>query len=248
MPTVRTVRLVNPHKRKSRKSSGARRPKRKRNMGGGELLIMTNPKKRSSRSSRRRRSRNRKHRNPSVRQVRRNHSFRRRRRNPSIGGFSSSELLKLGLGAAGGAIGARYLTQLALGDKNTGPMGYGANIAAALALAWVAAKYAGRDIAAGVAAGGISAVILRLWSEQVSKTSPAALSGYLGDLDFSNDGLGAYIDSGFPLPTQSSTQGNYLVVPPNGPQLVHASQGSAAPQVNVQPAVPSGLSRFASRF
>src|SRR4029077_18518771 len=178
----------------------------------------------------------------------RNFGGRRRRRNPGIGGFTGAELLSLGLGAAGGAIGSRYLTQMILGDKNTGAMGYGANIAAAIALAWAAAKFAGRDIAAGVAAGGISAVIMRLWSEKVSQTSPVAMSGYLGDLDFSGDGLGAYINSGFPLPTVSGQNGNYLQIPAtaswgpvgNPAGATVAPQGSTAPNVNVQPGTTAG--------
>jgi hypothetical protein len=207
---------------------------------------MTNPRKK--RSSRRNRRRGR--RNPFVRSSRRiKHSSRRRhRRNPSIGGFAGAELIKLGLGAAGGAIGTRYLTQLALGDKNSGVMGYGANLVAAVALAWAAAKFAGRDIATGVAAGGISAVIMRLWSDKVSGSSAAALSGYLGDLEFSSDGLGAYINSGFPLPTVSQQNGNYLTIPTVGPSLAAAGAGSQAPNVNTQVNVPAGLSRLASRF
>lgn len=182
---------------------------------------------------------------------------RRRRRNPfSAGGINVNEFLKLGIGAAGGAIGTRYLTQAVLGDKNSGAMGYGANLVAAFALAWAAAKFAGPDIAKGVAAGGISALIMRLWSEKVAGTSPAALSGYLGDIDFSSDGLGAYISSGFPVPTVSAQNGNYLAVggaaswgPYGGPSgAVVAPGASAAPGVNVQPGSPSGLSRFASRF
>jgi hypothetical protein len=222
---------------------------------------MTNPHKRKRQNYRRRaRAKNRhRSRNPFVAtRSRRHRNFgaRRRRRNPSIGGFSGSELFKLGIGAAGGAIGTRYLTQVILGDKNTGAMGYGANLAAAIGLAWAAAKFAGPDIAKGVAAGGISSLILRLWSEKVSGTSPAVLSGYLGDLEFSSDGLGAYIDSAFPLPTVSAQNGNYLSVPsayswgpagaPTGAAL--APGASAAPNVSVQPGNPAGLSRFASRF
>jgi len=219
---------------------------------------MTNPKRKRRNRHHRSRARNRRRaRNPfmSTRSRRHRNYGRRRRRNP-IGGFSGSELLSLGLGAAGGAIGSRYLTQAVLGDKNTGAMGYGANIAAAIALAWAASKFAGRDIAAGVAAGGISAVLMRLWSEKVSQTSPAAMSGYLGDIDFSGDGLGAYINSGFPLPTVSGQNGNYLSIPATaswGPvgspaNAPLAPQGSTAPAVNVQPANPAGLTRFASRF
>jgi hypothetical protein len=218
-------------------------------MGGGELFIMTNPRKRRARknrsgSSRRRNSR----RNPSVKSKVR--SFRRRssRRNPVIAGFQGKELLMLALGATGGAIGTRSITQLILKDKNTGAMGYGASAAVAIALGWAAGKFLSKDLANGVVAGGLSAILLRIWSERVSGTSPAALSGYLGDLEFSSDGLGAYIDSGFPLPTVSTQQGNYLHVPTVGPQLVTAAQASTAPNVNVQPNDPSGLKRFAARF
>ena len=254
MPTVRTIRLVNPHKKHKKVS---RRPRRKRNMGGGELFVMTNPKKhRSSRRRSRHYRANRRHRRNPFMGKRTHRSFRRRRRHNPIAGFAGADLIKLGLGAAGGAVGTRFLTQTILGDKNTGVMGYGANALIAIGLAWAAAKFAGREVASGVAAGGLAAVILRLWSDRVSGSSAAALSGYLGDLEFSSDGLGAYIQSGFPLPTVSGGNGNYLSVPapaswgpigaPAGAAL--APNASTAPNVNVQPGVPAGLSRFASRF
>ncbi len=210
---------------------------------------MTNPNKRRRRTrSKNSASRRRTRRNPFSSKAMRK-SYRRVRRNPSIGGFSGSELLKLAVGAAGGSIGARFLTQAVLKDKNTGVTGYAANAASALALAWLAAKFLGKDIATGVAAGGLGAIVARIWSDQVSGTSAAAAMSGLGDLDFSGDGLGAYIESGFPLPTQSSLgPGNYLSVPTSGPSLASAGAASSAPNVNVQPAVPSGLNRFASRF
>jgi hypothetical protein len=218
---------------------------------------MTNPKKtrRSRRSRKSHKANGRRTRNPFTRSSKGHRSFRRRRRNP-IAGFAGADLIKLGLGAAGGAVGTRYLTQVVLGDKNSGIMGYGGNVVAALALAYAAAKFAGREVASGVAAGGLAAVILRLWTDKVSGSSATALSGYLGDLEFSSDGLGAYINSGFPVPTVSGQNGNYLSVPagyswgpagaPTGATL--APNASSAPSVNVQPGVPAGLSRFASRF
>lgn len=258
MPQIRTVRLVNPHKKKRKKvSSRNRRPRKRNTLGGGELLIMTNPKKKRNRRPRSRNARRRSRKsNPFVSTRSRRHSVRRRRSNPSIAGFAGSELVKLGLGAAGGAIGTRYLTQVVLGDKNTGGMGYAANIASAIALAYGAAKFAGSDIAKGVAAGGLASVILRIWNEKVSGTSPAALSGYMGDLDFSSDGLGAYISSGFPLPTVSGQNGNYLSVPAGyswGPAGAPVGAGvapgaSTAPNVNVQSGIPAGTARFAARF
>ena len=263
MPTIRTVRLVNPRKKRNRThSSSSRHTRRRRNtLGGGELFVMTNPRRKRRNTRSRLRELRARNRNPfmATRSRRHHRNFgggRRHRRNPGIAGFGANELLKLGIGAAGGAIGTRYLTQAVLGDNNTGATGYAANLAAAIALAWAAAKFAGPDIAKGVAAGGVSALIMRLWSERVAGTSPAALSGYLGDLEFSSDGLGAYITSGFPLPTVSAQNGNYLSLPagyswgpagsPTGTTL--APGASAAPSVSVQPGSPAGLSRFASRF
>lgn len=189
--------MVNPHRRKR----SSRRNRRKRNMGGGELLIMTNPRKR--RGSRRRSRSRAKNRRTSRRNPFMKRSFRRRghRRNPAIGGFNSSELIKLATGSAVGSIGTGYLTQLLLADKNTGPMGYGATAAIAIALAWAAKKVggAGDDLAKGVLAGGLGALLMRIYREQVSGTSPAALSGYLGDLDFAG-GLGRYDAGSFPTP------------------------------------------------
>lgn len=216
---------------------------------------MTNPKKHRSRRHNRHYKANRRRRHNPFLRSKQHRGFRHRRRNP-IAGFAGADLLKLGLGAAGGAVGTRYLTQVVLGDKNTGAMGYGANIAAAIALAWAAAKFAGREVASGVAAGGLAAVILRLWSDKVSGSSAAALSGFLGDLEFSSDGLGAYINSSFPVPTVSGGNGNYLSVPapysfgpagaPTGATL--APSASTAPAVAVQPGGSQGLTRFASRF
>jgi hypothetical protein len=219
---------------------------------------MTNPKKtrRGRRSRKAYKANRRRSRNPFTRSSKAHRSSSRRRRRNPIAGFAGADLIKLGLGAAGGAVGTRYLTQVVLGDKNTGIMGYGGNVVAALALAYAAAKFAGREVASGVAAGGLAAVILRLWTDKVSGSSASALSGYLGDLEFSSDGLGAYISSGFPLPTVSGGNGNYLSTPapyswgPNGAPAGSslAAGASAAPSVNVQPGVPAGLSRFASRF
>lgn len=125
-------------------------------------------------------------------------TFRRRghRRNPSIGGFSANELIKLALGAAGGTLATKYATQLILQDKNQGPMGYGVMAAVAVGLGWLSAKFLGKDVSVGVVAGGASAVVLRIFQEQVSGTAPA-MSG-LGDADFA--GLGEYQAGTYPVP------------------------------------------------
>lgn len=141
-------------------------------------------------------------------------SYRRHRRNPSIGGNSFADLLKIGVSAAAGGVATRSLTQMVLSTNNTGWLGYGANFAAAIALAWGAGKFLGDKIATGVAAGGIAATAMRIWQEKVSQTSPNTLSG-MGDLDFSADGLGEYVDSYIPVPTVSTkTNGQYITMPP----------------------------------
>ncbi|MGH7487926.1 MAG: hypothetical protein ACREMY_20345, partial [bacterium] len=160
-----------------------------------------------------------------------------------------TELAKIGVYAAIGGVATRSLTQLALQDKNQGLMGYGANIIASLGLAYLAGKFAGKEAAVGVAAGGFSATIMRIWSEKVSGSSVAALTG-LGDLDFSSNGLGAYVDSGFPVPTHSQVRGNYLYADTSS-QVANpgaASGGSMAPMLAVQPAQDGGIARHAARY
>ncbi len=105
---------------------------------------MSNPRRKRSRNSRRRRStalaltgrRSRRSRNP-FKMRRRGHS----RRNPM--GMGSSDILKLGLGAFGGAVGSGYLTQMVLSSSNTGVMGYAGDAIATLVLAWAANKFSG---------------------------------------------------------------------------------------------------------
>lgn len=133
-------------------------------------------------------------------------------------------LLKLGAGAAAGALVSRKLTQMVLQDKNTGALGYTGNLVATLALAWASFRWLDQDLGVGVAAGGVGSLVLRIYQEQVSKTSAAALSG-LGDLDFSDDGLGEYIAVAGQLPPQYG--GPIAVLPTNLP-------GAAAP--NMAPA------------
>lgn len=219
MPTVRKLRVANPHKkRKSRRAGHGRR-------NPGVLYLMSNPKKKHRSSRRPRRTRmNRHRRNPFFGKAKR--SFRRRghRRNPSIGGFSANDLLKLALGAAGGTLGTKYATQLILQGNNTGAMGYGVMAGVAIALGWLSAKFLGREVATGVVAGGLSAVTLRIFQEQVSGSSPASMSGYLGDPDFAGS-LGEYQSGTYPVPGWSYGQ---AALPAPGPSAAASSAVIAA--------------------
>lgn len=200
---------------------------------------MSNPKRK-----RRNRHRARKH-NPMLSSGRRHFSSRKahRRRNPAIAGYQAMDVVTIGAGAAAGAIAARGLTQMVLKDKNTGVLGYLANIAAALGLSYLTKKFINERASVGVLAGGLGGVMIRIWSEKVSQTSPNPLAG-LGDLDFSDDGLGEYVNTSFSLPTVSRlTNGNYLNVDP-----FPAGSSSAPGQYVSQGGTVMPIARFTSRF
>jgi hypothetical protein len=228
MPQVMQLRVANPRRRKTKNFSKRRRvaakSRKRRNplLGGGELALMTNPKRKKRNSRRRRgnpfgfsgftkkrRTSRRRRCNPSGFSKRRRSN---RRRNPFVSGVGTMDLLKIGLSAAGGGYGTRALTQLVLQSNNTGWMGYGANFAIAFGLGWAADKFLGKDYGVGVVAGGISATAMRIWSEKVSQTSPAQLSG-LGDLDFSSNGMGDYVETSYAIPSTSTKNaaGQYII-------------------------------------
>ncbi len=263
MPKIHQ-RVVNPHSKVSTKSAAARGSRRSRRsrqnpLGGGELILATMGNPHHHRKNARRNPHHGRRSNPSL------HHIRKARRNPrGIGHFTMGEVGKVSLGAAAGSLAAPALTQMVLGSKNTGAMGYLGNIAVSLALGFGAAQFVEPTWALGIAAGGVGSTILRIWSENVSKTSPSALAG-LGDLNFSNDGMGAFVDTPYPLPTVSRRSGQYQVVQdpfprpalpaPVNPAAAQVSPAAAARAAAAAPApaapaaaLASGNPRFASRF
>lgn len=126
----------------------------------------------------------------------------RRRRNPGIGGAisSSTGLLKNALGVIGGAVAARYATQLALGGKNTGAIGYLGNAIASLALGWIAKKYLGPQVGTMVTLGGFTGLALRMLNDLTPIGQYVNLSlsgaGKAGDT-----GIGLITDTTFYVPT-----------------------------------------------
>ena len=123
--------------------------------------------------------------------MRKRFGFRRRghrRSNPGIAGFNTNELIKLAAGAAAGVVASKYVTQMVLGSSNSGPMGYAGSAVVTIALGWAAHKFVGKDAATGVIAGGLGALALRIFQENVSGTS-TSMSG-LGDPDMAAIGVG----------------------------------------------------------
>lgn len=258
MPKIHQ-RVVNPHRKtKSAAARGPRHSRRRRlanPLGGGELILATmgNPRRGSHRNPR-----HSKRRNPSLDRPSRRHS----RRNPrGIGHFTLGEVGKVSIGAAAGSLAAPAITQMVLGDKNTGAMGYLANAAVALTLGFGAAQFLEPTWALGIAAGGIGSTILRVWQERVSMTSPSALSG-LGDLNFSSNGMGAFVQTPFALPSVSKKNGPFQVVQdpwtpalpaPAGPTPAQVSPATAAAKAAAPANTPAQslhgtTARFSSRF
>jgi hypothetical protein len=181
------------------------------------------------------------------RHRRHNPHRRHHRRNPSFGGFSLSQVVELGVGAAGGVIGAGYLAQLALGANNVGVMGYAAELVATFLLAWGTNKFLNRSkLAEGVIAGGVGGVFKRFWDDNVSGASQS-MSG-LGNRSFA--GLGYYTNRNFVLPTSTFTPGAAAV--PSVPVTPNASAQVVLPSTPVSPsgggAMHSSSKRFGGRF
>jgi hypothetical protein len=179
---------------------------------------------------------------------------RRRTRNPNREGVKSFAIEGTKAIVAGGvsAIGTRAIVQGVLGDKNVGGMGYFANFIVALGGGYALFHFTkSKSIAMGWAAGGFASTIQRIWSEKVSQTSPAPMSG-LGDLDYSSNGLGGvglsgFVDTQFALPSVTGADGR--VQPAFQPQLpaVAAAAGSA-PGPSVTNIPNANVARFQPRY
>lgn len=210
MPHVRRLRMSNPRKR--RKSNSRRRSRRN---PVGEVLIVANPRKRSRKSYRRRSKASRRS-NPFGKR----HHIRRRghRRSNPIAGMDSKKLLSLALGAGAGVLGSKYITQLALGDNNSGVVGYAGTAFVVIGLGWAAHKFAGDNLATGVVAGGLGALLLRIFQENVSGTSAAASMSGLGDPDMKAlgvRGLGEFTPGSMPMPSMFSAPAPVVAAAPS---------------------------------
>ena len=170
---------------------------------------------------------------------------RGRRRNPmSLGGVTSGTIGKA-LGVIGGAIGSKYLTQLALGGNNTGLMGYGGNLVASIALGWGAGKITkSKDFGTMVMVGGLAALVLRVISDNTPLGQYVNLSlsgaGKGGDT-----GLGIIQDSSFPVP-QVAMPGSMtsFITPRNTRNAISA----AAAQTASMKSAGSGMGRMQGRM
>lgn len=175
---------------------------------------------------------------------------RRRSRNPGIvrGGVN---LLKYGLYALVGLVVSRQLPQMLLGSRNTGFLGYAANIATAFALSFVGNKFGGPEAGNAMLLGGGLFVVNRAIGDNFAPVQKyLSLSG-LGDPLALGDIRPGY----FPLPVPLDANNNPIIpseidagramkalaaaAPAGGPQMATASRMSGVGS-------PSG--RFGGRF
>jgi hypothetical protein len=123
-------------------------------------------------------------RNAGTRRTVRKVNARRRtgRRNPG----KVMEYLTAGVAVVGGAVGSKVATQVVLGSKNTGLMGYGGNLVATGLLGWAAhAFFKDKLVSQMVIAGGIAQVIVRAIGEQTPYGQYLSGAG-VGDYQVSN--------------------------------------------------------------
>lgn len=144
-----------------------------------------------------------------VRRYRRRNARRRggRRRNPALGRVGG--LFTQALWLIGGAVGARGVTQLALGGKNTGILGYAGNLVTALLLGWGVGKFARSPVAGtAVTLGGMVGLTMRLIQDltPIGKFVNLQLSGMDG-------GLGALLPSSYVDPALFTGQGAERYIP-----------------------------------
>lgn len=220
---------LNPGKKRSssmakrrRKSAVKTVARRRKNSGVARKRTRRVTAKRSTRRGTRRK-------NP-VYSMRRVH----RRRNAGVAGLTSG-MLGQAVGVIAGAVGSKYITQLALGGNNTGLMGYAGNAIATVALGWGAKKVTKSEaFGNSVMVGGLVALVLRAINDNTAIGSFVNLS-LAGAGKGGDTGIGIIQDSSFPLP-QVPVAGSMtsFQTPRNTRNYVAANMPKVAPSTGVQ--------------
>jgi hypothetical protein len=150
---------------------------------------------------------------------------RSRRRNAglSFAGFRSGDLLWLGGGALLNGIVTRALPQTLLPQYNVSWIGYGMNVIAGSAGAYLISKFNHRA-GQGAWVGMIVAVGQRIIAEKFGAGSAGASAGMSGDLDFD---LGYYMSDPFPY-QQGDSGGPYQGFPGTPYQAALPTANAAA--------------------
>lgn len=165
-----------------------------------------------------------------------------RRKNPSRTRgqlLRPMDLAKSGATALVGLVATRQLPQMLLQGRNTGWMGYLANILTAGASAALASRLMGGEAGKLVFIGGAVYTVSRVLTEQLSPVGKYFSLTGLGDAQAA--GLGQIRNGYFPVPVVTDNRGN-AQIPQAIVEAVKAQLPAPAPQ-NARNM--SGLSRFA---
>lgn len=176
----------------------------------GGSMVKARKKNRASSSSKSRGSRRK---NPLAGKKHRSS----RRRNPSII-RTGTDILQAGFWVIVGLVLTRQIPQVLLREKNTGAMGYLANIATAIAAAWAASSVGGEKAALMTGAGGGAYVITRAAQEHMNPFGKYLTLQGLGDamaLGEVYTGDRAY----FPTPVSYDSNGTPIVPARIDPRL-----------------------------
>lgn len=254
------VRLVNPStKRRAAKGSAGRRKKSRTRKNPAELfsLGILNPHKKErnknmKRKAKRTASKRKTTRRKSVRRSNpamfggRRHKRTTRRRNPhqcvsctasGLSAAGTSSILKGGFYALLGLVVARQAPQMVLGTRNTGLIGYIANIAATVIASMIGSRFLGGDAGKYMLVGGGVYVVNRALQDNLSPVGKVLSLSGMGDYNSLGDIRSGY----FPLPVP--TMANGMPIIPNEIRAV-----APAPAGSKGVGSVSMNTRFRSRF
>lgn len=113
------------------------------------------------------------------------------------------EMLKTAMVALSGLVVARQLPQMVLAAKNSGPMGYAANIAVALLGGFLVGKFAGAQNGYMFAIGGTAYSVSRVLTEKLSPFGQYFALAGVGDAQAAGMGAIRPYDWNYPLQTDS---------------------------------------------
>lgn len=143
-----------------------------------------------------------------------------------------------------GSVFARMAPQMVLKDKNSGYLGYAANVIATLIASYVTAKFLGRRAGQVAGIGGGLYLVHRMLTEKVSPIGQYLDATGLGDASAAMS-LGAIEDTqGFFYP-QTYDENGQLVLPAAVDQAI---QRALPPPITPAPALAGLPSTFDSRF
>lgn len=165
----------------------------------------------------------------------------RRRRNPSrVRDFSGLnkpvDWLWLAGGAAVGALAPGYVGNMILGANNTGALGYAIEAGTSVIGGLLVGKYFNRAAGAGLIAGGLGGVIIRIFQENTA-THPVAMAQATGQTAGNSNaaatgvGMGSYWPFEYQYPTTKQWIGGQLI---DGPRL------NIPPYPDARAALPPG--------